>query len=139
MISLTISQYWLEVTTNETVSLELGHCSLLFILINKVKPDGVQKILGNYFNGTYPGPTIEACWGDQLVIHVTNKVVTNGTTIHWHGIRQLNSNEMDGVNGITQCPISTDDHFTYNFTATQYGHTCMSLYDTAFSSSLCHN
>ncbi|KAI1878681.1 hypothetical protein JX265_002858 [Neoarthrinium moseri] len=99
-------EYWLEVTTNETV-----------------KPDGVQKILGNYFNGTYPGPTLEACWGDQLVIHVTNRVSANGTTIHWHGIRQLYSNEMDGVNGITQCPISDNDHFTYNFTATQYGHT----------------
>ncbi|KAK9769826.1 hypothetical protein SCAR479_13479 [Seiridium cardinale] len=99
-------EYWLEVTTNENI-----------------KPDGVEKILGNYFNGEYPGPTIEACWGDQLVIHVTNKVATNGTTIHWHGIRQLNSNEMDGVNGITQCPISTGDSFTYNFTATQYGHT----------------
>ncbi|KAH8204968.1 hypothetical protein TruAng_000851 [Truncatella angustata] len=92
-------------------------------ILREVKPDGIQKILGTYFNGSYPGPTIEACWGDQLVIHVTNKVADNGTTVHWHGIRQLNSNEMDGVNGITQCPISYEDHFTYNFTATQYGHT----------------
>ncbi|KAI0134118.1 multicopper oxidase-domain-containing protein [Xylariales sp. AK1849] len=100
-------EYWLEVTTNETV-----------------KPDGIDKIMGNYFNGSYPGPVLEACWGDQLVIHVTNKVATNGSTIHWHGIRQLNSNEMDGVNGITQCPIAGDGHdMTYNFTAQQYGHT----------------
>lgn len=28
---------------------------------------------------------------------------------------------MDGVPGITQCPIAPDDTFTYNFTATQYG------------------
>ncbi|RYP70902.1 hypothetical protein DL771_005152 [Monosporascus sp. 5C6A] len=102
---------------------------------------GSPKNLGKYFNGTYPGPTIQACWGDQLVIHVTNKRSDNGTTVHWHGIRQLDSNEMvnnlchilkisifaseaqaarianirgnqDGVNGITQCPISTDDTFT---------------------------
>ncbi|KAH8671284.1 multicopper oxidase-domain-containing protein [Xylariales sp. PMI_506] len=99
-------EYWLEVYANETV-----------------QPDGIEKILGTYFNGTYPGPTLEACWGDELVIHVTNKVPTNGTTIHWHGVRQLNSNEMDGVNGITQCPISFEDHFTYRFRATQYGHT----------------
>lgn len=91
--------------------------------MSQVKPDGIEKILGNYFNGTYPGPTLEACWGDQLVIHVTNTVPTNGTTIHWHGIRQFRSNEMDGVNGITQCPIAPDIVFTYNFTAAQYGHT----------------
>ncbi|ORY60974.1 Cupredoxin [Pseudomassariella vexata] len=101
-----IREYWIEVNENPAL-----------------QPDGVQKILGNYFNGTYPGPTIEACWGDTLVIHVTNRISTNGTTVHWHGIRQLNSNDMDGVNGITQCPITQDDTFTYIFNATQYGHT----------------
>jgi FtsP/CotA-like multicopper oxidase with cupredoxin domain len=30
---------------------------------------------------------------------------------------------MDGVNGVTQCPIPCNSTFTYNFTATQYGHT----------------
>jgi FtsP/CotA-like multicopper oxidase with cupredoxin domain len=74
-------------------------------------------------NGTYPGPLLEACWGDQIIVHVTNRDLDNGTTIHWHGIRQLGSNEMDGVNGITQCPIAPQDTFTYNFTAAQYGHT----------------
>ena len=28
---------------------------------------------------------------------------------------------MDGVNGVTQCPISPGDHFVYQFKATQYG------------------
>ena len=28
---------------------------------------------------------------------------------------------MDGVNGITQCPIAPGDHFVYNFTLHQYG------------------
>ncbi len=28
---------------------------------------------------------------------------------------------MDGVNGITQCPIARDDHFVYKFNVTQYG------------------
>lgn len=28
---------------------------------------------------------------------------------------------MDGVNGITQCPIAPGDSFTYNWTALQYG------------------
>lgn len=46
----------------------------------------------------------------------------NGTTVHWHGLRQLNTNHMDGVNGVTQCPIAPGDTFTYKFRATQYGH-----------------
>ncbi|KAK8066469.1 hypothetical protein PG997_013216 [Apiospora hydei] len=90
-----------------------------------------RKDQGKYFNGTYPGPVIEACWGDQLVIHVTNKLADNGTTIHWHGIRQLGTNLMDGVNGVTQCPIAPNDTFTYNFTAMQYGH---SWYHSHYSS-----
>lgn len=31
--------------------------------------------------------------------------------------------EMDGVNGITQCPIAPGDSFTYKFLAMQYGTT----------------
>ncbi|KAJ4417489.1 hypothetical protein N0V82_006153 [Gnomoniopsis sp. IMI 355080] len=30
---------------------------------------------------------------------------------------------MDGVNGVTQCPIAQGDHFTYRWRALQYGHT----------------
>jgi len=40
-----------------------------------------------------------------VVIHVTNAMQDNGTAIHWHGLRQLNNNEFDGVPGVTQCPI----------------------------------
>ena len=28
----------------------------------------------------------------------------NGTSIHWHGIRQYQTNWLDGVPGVTQCP-----------------------------------
>ncbi|KAM0805775.1 multicopper oxidase-domain-containing protein [Usnea florida] len=88
-----------------------------------ISPDGYLKTQGKVFNNTYPGPLIEACWGDDITIHVTNYHPDNGTTIHWHGIRQLHTNANDGVNGVTQCPIATNETFTYNFKATQYGHT----------------
>jgi len=81
-------------------------------------------------NGTYPGPLIEANWGDTLRIHVTNHLyqisndtAANGTTIHWHGLRQFRSSESDGVNGITQCPIAPRESYTYEFLVQQYGHT----------------
>lgn len=75
------------------------------------------------FNKQFPGPLIEACWGDELKIHVQNHYDANGTTIHWHGIRQLGTMQMDGVNGVTQCPIAKGDSFTYTFQALQYGST----------------
>ncbi|RSL57610.1 hypothetical protein CEP54_008216 [Fusarium duplospermum] len=55
------------------------------------------------------------------LVHVTNKLQYNGTTIHWHGLWQKNTMEMDGVNGVTQCPIAPEDTFTYEFRAYQYG------------------
>ncbi|KAF4983400.1 hypothetical protein FZEAL_1129 [Fusarium zealandicum] len=73
------------------------------------------------FNDQYPGPWLEACWGDTLNITVINSMTTNGTSIHWHGIRQNQTMDMDGVNGITQCPIAPGESFTYSFKTTQYG------------------
>ncbi len=75
------------------------------------------------FNGTVPGPLISANWGDNLVIHVTNNLKSNGTAIHWHGVRQLNSVEYDGVPGVTQCAIAPGQSLTYKFKVTQYGST----------------
>ena len=73
------------------------------------------------FNHIYPGPWIEACWGDTLNITVENNLRYNGTTIHWHGVQMLGSFEMDGVNGVTQCPIAPGKSSTYTFKVTQYG------------------
>jgi FtsP/CotA-like multicopper oxidase with cupredoxin domain len=40
-------------------------------------PDGYDRQVLTW-NGTYPGPLIEADWGDTLVIHVTNGLEYNG-------------------------------------------------------------
>src|SRR5262245_25135438 len=37
------------------------------------------------YNGTTPGPTIEAVEGDRLRLYVTNRL-PEPTTIHWHGV-----------------------------------------------------
>ncbi|KAI1812140.1 Cupredoxin [Poronia punctata] len=83
-------------------------------------PDGYRREL-MVVNGSVPGPTIEADWGDHVVIHVTNNMLHNGTSIHWHGIRQLGSVQSDGVPGVTECPIAPGESKTYRFRATQYG------------------
>jgi FtsP/CotA-like multicopper oxidase with cupredoxin domain len=73
------------------------------------------------FNGQFPGPAIVANWGDTIQVSVTNNLPDNGTSIHWHGLRQLHSNQMDGTNGITECPIAPGQTKVYTFKATQYG------------------
>lgn len=72
-------------------------------------------------NGTIPGPPIIANWGDNVVIHVTNKLTNNGTSIHWHGMRQNFTNEYDGTSAITECPGVPNQRVTYRWRAVQYG------------------
>ncbi|OJJ70210.1 hypothetical protein ASPBRDRAFT_197903 [Aspergillus brasiliensis CBS 101740] len=86
-------------------------------------PDGRDYRQGKYFDLEYPGPLIEACWGDTVYVHVTNKLQENGTAIHMHGIRMLNDSLADGVPGVTQCPIAPEETHTYKFRAVQYGTT----------------
>jgi FtsP/CotA-like multicopper oxidase with cupredoxin domain len=72
-------------------------------------------------NGSLPGPTIEADWGDTVIVHLHNAMQNNGSTIHFHGVRQNFTNPMDGVASISQCPISPGETYTYKWRATQYG------------------
>lgn len=76
-------------------------------------------------NGTIPGPTLFADWGDTIVVHVNNRLENsqNGTSIHWHGIRQNGTNDQDGVSSITQCPTAPGSSMTYTWRAMQYGST----------------
>jgi len=55
------------------------------------------------------------------VINVVNNVQNNGSSLHFHGVRQLNNNPNDGVNSITQCPTAPGQTTTYTWKATQYG------------------
>jgi len=83
-------------------------------------PDGVAKDM-MVINGQYPGPTIEADWGDEVEVRVCNELPLNGTGIHFHGLRQLNTNYADGTVSQTECPIAPGDCHTYRWTATQHG------------------
>ncbi|KAK5108026.1 hypothetical protein LTR62_008861 [Meristemomyces frigidus] len=92
-------------------------------------PDGFTRPV-MAINGQYPGPTIEANWGDMISITVNNQLQSNGTSIHWHGVRQYHNNGQDGVPGVTECPLAPGQTKTYTFQATQYG---SSWYHSHFS------
>ncbi|KAK9714145.1 hypothetical protein RND81_06G074500 [Saponaria officinalis] len=68
-------------------------------------------------NGRFPGPTLYAREGDNVLVRVVNHVKYN-VSIHWHGIGQLRTGWADGPAFITQCPIQPPQSYLYNFTIT---------------------
>ncbi len=64
------------------------------------------------YNGTTPGPLLEATEGERVRIYVTNKL-KEATSIHWHGM--FVPNGMDGVGGLTQAPIGPGKTYKYEF------------------------
>jgi manganese oxidase len=76
------------------------------------------KIKAWGYNGTTPGPTIEAVEGDFVRIFVTNKL-PEPTTVHWHGL--LLPFGMDGVAGLTQESIKPGETWVYEFQLKQHG------------------
>src|SRR5262245_43554244 len=70
------------------------------------------------YNGSSPGPTIEAVEGDRVRLFVTNKLPER-TSVHWHGF--LLPNGMDGVAGLNQPHIEPGETYVYEFTLRQSG------------------
>ncbi|MCJ1352940.1 MAG: hypothetical protein MMC33_002924 [Icmadophila ericetorum] len=83
-------------------------------------PDGFSRpVIG--INGQWPIPTIIADIGDRIVINVLNLLGNQTTSLHFHGIYMKGTSNMDGVTGLSQCPILPGASLTYNFTVNQPG------------------
>jgi FtsP/CotA-like multicopper oxidase with cupredoxin domain len=70
------------------------------------------------YNGSTPGPTLEAVEGDRVRIYVTNRLKEH-TSVHWHGL--ILPSGMDGVGGLSQPHIQPGETFVYEFTLQQHG------------------
>lgn len=70
------------------------------------------------YNGSSPGPTIEAVEGDVVRIVFTNNLPMP-TAVHWHGLELPNA--MDGGGMHTQKLVQPGETFTYEFTLEQTG------------------
>ena len=79
-------------------------------------PGCVAKCWG--YNGSTPGPTIEAVEGDRVRILVSNHL-KEPTSVHWHGL--ILPNGMDGVGGLNQPNIKPGETYAYEFTLKQSG------------------
>ena len=70
------------------------------------------------FNGSMPGPTIEATQGDRVRIIVENRL-PELFAAHWHGLEV--PPEIDGVPGLGIDPIPPGGSRTFEFTLHQHG------------------
>lgn len=72
-------------------------------------------------NRQMPGPTIQVCQNDILVVDVTNTIPGHSLSVHWRGQPNYEAPYMDGVAMITQCPINSFTTFQYKFRASSAG------------------
>lgn len=77
-------------------------------------PDGFTRpVIG--VNGVWPCPMIVARAGDTIVINLTNQLGNETTALHFHGIAQYGTPEMDGPVGATQCAVPPGLSVQYAF------------------------
>ncbi|KAL0938147.1 multicopper oxidase [Colletotrichum truncatum] len=87
---------------------------------DKQVPDGHGRPT-YLINGDTPGPVLTVNEGETLEAFVDNQLPIE-TTLHWHGIYQINEPWNDGVPGVTQWATEPRDNYTYRFTPEgQYG------------------
>ncbi|MFF0594263.1 multicopper oxidase domain-containing protein [Streptomyces antibioticus] len=71
------------------------------------------------FNGVLPGPELRVGKGELVEVTLINQDVTEGVTVHWHGVDVPNAE--DGVAGITQDAVRPGGRHVYRFRANRTG------------------
>lgn len=89
----------------------------------KVNPDGLHERPVVAINDQFPMPVISIPKGDRLVINLDNQLdePKRNVSLHFHGIYQEGTPDMDGPIQLAQCPQPVNSTFVYNFTVDQPG------------------
>ena len=116
-------QAYLQVETPSVPTLpwKMDHGVKVFHLVAEpVKREFAPGMVINTwgYNGSSPGPTIEAVEGDRVRILVTNRL-PEATSVHWHGM--IVPDGMDGISGLNQVGIQPGETYAYEFTLKQHG------------------
>ncbi|KAG1725597.1 laccase [Suillus lakei] len=113
--SITIAGVLCSSRALQSYAVTIGPVADLVVANAQVSPDGFIKsaVLAG---GTLPGPIIA---GQKINVtnYLNDETMLTGTSIHWHGLFQSHSHQMDGTAFVTQCPISPGHSFLYKFNA----------------------
>ena len=93
-----------DVTDNAAVVHTEAVSRFTLVLAREALP-GNDKLMITV-NGTVPGPTLRVPAGNRVQVTVINNIFDDASVVHWHGMQQRGTPYMDGVVGVTQCPIS---------------------------------
>jgi FtsP/CotA-like multicopper oxidase with cupredoxin domain len=80
---------------------------------------GGRRVEGYTVNGTSPGPELRVRQGQLVQVTLVNESVTDGATLHWHGVDVPNA--VDGVAGVTQDAVPVGGSHVYRFVAEDAG------------------
>lgn len=94
-----------QVCTPNATNTVWSHCQC-------VLADGVERGILTA-NRMIPGPSIQVCENDRVIVDVENHMEGMENTIHWHGIWQRGTQYYDGVPFVTQCPIQQGNTFRW--------------------------
>ena len=86
---------------------------------SRVRLASGAQVDGWTFNGKAPGPEIRLVRGQLLQVTLVNKDISDGVTIHWHGVDVPNAE--DGVAGVTQDAVPPGGRYVYRFRPEQSG------------------
>ncbi|KAI6092909.1 putative ferroxidase [Hypoxylon rubiginosum] len=84
-------------------------------------PDGAFDRATIGINGEWPIPPIVGNVGDNIIVHATNSLGNQSTSLHFHGLFMNGTTHMDGPSQVSQCSIPPGSSLTYNFTLNQPG------------------
>ncbi|KAJ7202279.1 yellow laccase [Mycena pura] len=113
-----LSAAFLLLSTVSSAYASIGPIAELEIVNKVIAPDGFTRstVLAG---GTFPGPLIKGSKGNKFELNVvddlTDGTMLKSTSIHWHGFFQAGTNWEDGPAFVTQCPITPQHSFLYNF------------------------
>ncbi|KAK0407643.1 hypothetical protein QR680_003508 [Steinernema hermaphroditum] len=109
---------------------QLGGCFDENVLVDKALEPGANTaavdgvILWNglhhhiiTINGNSPGKTIVIPYNAEVIMRVKNRLLTEGITLHVHGLDKKDLWYTDGVAFVQQCPVSRLSNFAYRFIA----------------------
>ncbi len=73
------------------------------------------------FNNSLPGPVIHVYQGQKIYVRIFNNFPTETLSVHFHGIRQVNTPNSDGIGRVTQLSILPGSSFLHEFVAVDEG------------------
>ena len=115
--------YYINDTTGDYVALPSGTednpnvCDIQSDCTEPITADSLTYRPVYTINGQIFGPVLVVWENQTLVIDVRNNILSEATTIHWHGMHMINTPWMDGVGGLSQCSIDPGTTFRYIFKA----------------------